>query len=307
MATALVSHPACAAHDPGPGHPECPRRLSAVMDGLVAAGLADYLRHLEAPEATRAQLERVHEGDYLDRLDALAPDSGLAYLDADTPLGPATLAAARRAAGAVIAATDAVLAGEVHNAFCLVRPPGHHATANRAMGFCYYNNVAVGVAHALEAHGLERVAVLDFDVHHGNGTDVIFATEPRVIVCSVYQRGLYPFGDHQSHSGLGVDAPLPAGAGGAQLRAAVEQTLLPVLDDFAPALLFVSAGFDGHATDDLSQLLLGDGDYDWLSERALEVAERHCGGRLVSSLEGGYALDALARCVTRHVRRLAGL
>jgi acetoin utilization deacetylase AcuC-like enzyme len=307
MPTALVSHPACAAHDPGQGHPESPRRLSAILDGLAAAGLTDLLRHVEAPEATRAQLERVHAATYLDRLEALVPDAGLRYLDPDTPLGPATLPAARRAAGAVIAATDAVLAGEVHNAFCPVRPPGHHATPDRAMGFCYYNNIAVGVAHALEAHGLERVAVLDFDVHHGNGTDLIFAQEPRVIVCSVFQRDLYPFGDHQSHSGLGVDAPLPIGAGGAELRMAVQQTLLPALDAFAPEMLFVSAGFDGHVADDLSQLLLRDHDFDWLTDRALDVADQHCHGRLVSSLEGGYALEALVRCVTSHVRRLARL
>jgi acetoin utilization deacetylase AcuC-like enzyme len=270
-------------------------------------GVLDLLWEIEAPAADRAELERVHTRAYLDRLEALAPRQGLYWLDQDTPLGPDTLAAARHAAGALVAATGAVLTGTVDNAFCLVRPPGHHATADRAMGFCYYNSVAVGVAHALAVHGLRRVAVLDFDAHHGNGTDLLFAGDSRVRVCSLFQRDLYPFGNRQSHSGLGIDAPLPAGAGGAELRTAVQSILVPALDTFRPQLLFVSAGFDGHAADEISQLLLRDEDYAWLGRQALAVAAEHCGGRLVSTLEGGYELGSLARCVTQHIRLLAGL
>jgi len=307
MATALISHPDCRLHDTGPHHPERPQRLDAIFDALLASGVLDVLVQYDAPEVSREQLSRVHEAAYLDWLESLVPGEGLLAIDADTPIGPHTLPAARRAAGAAVLATDLVLGGRVANAFCNVRPPGHHALPGRAMGFCYYNNVAIGVAHALAAHGLQRVAVVDFDVHHGNGTDLIFADDARVLVCSVFEAGLYPFGDHQSHSGSGVQVPLPPGSGGEAMRQAVSETLLPALADFAPQMVFVSAGFDGHVDDPISDLCFTDADYAWLTREVLAMAQEQAGGRLVSTLEGGYTLDALARCASAHVRLLCGL
>ena len=307
MTTALISHPACRLHETGPFHPELPQRIDAIEDQLLAAGVLDLLAYREAPLVSREQLLRVHREDYLDWLEGMSPGEGMVDIDADTVMGPNTLEAAGRAAGAAVMATDLVIAGSVRNAFCNVRPPGHHAASNRAMGFCFYNNVAVGVAHALEAHGLSRVAVFDFDVHHGNGTDVIFAHDKRVRVCSVFQKDLYPFGSGLSHSGLGTDLALPIGCGGADMRAAVESTLLTDLHDFRPEMLFVSAGFDAHAMDDVSDLRYSDSDFDWLVTQAMTVASEHASGRLVSVLEGGYDLPSLARCAASHIRILAGI
>ncbi|AOV18252.1 deacetylase [Acidihalobacter aeolianus] len=304
MSVLLLTHPACRAHDPGPGHPESPARLGAIGDQLIATGLELILQHVEAPEATREQLLRVHTPTYLDALDAASPVAGYAALDADTTLSPGSLEAARHAAGAVVAAVDRVIAGPVRRAFCAVRPPGHHAEPGRAMGFCLYNNIAIGAAHALAAHGLARVAIVDFDVHHGNGTEAAFGNEPRVLLCSTFEHPLYPYSGADTRSEHIVNVPLPAGTDGVAYRDAFASRVLPALEDFAPEVVFVSAGFDAHRDDPLAHLALIEADYDWITRRLVEVAERHAGGRLVSALDGGYALPALARSVAAHVKAL---
>jgi len=307
MATALISHPDCRKHDMGPSHPECPRRVDVITDMLMTQRLLDMLMHFDAPRVSREQLARVHTVPYLDWLNSLRPEHGLTPIDMDTAIGPRTLDAAQRAAGAVVLATDLVMEGKISNAFCNIRPPGHHASSDTAMGFCFYNNVAVGAAHALEQHGLDRVAVLDFDVHHGNGTDHIFMDDPRVLVCSLYQRGLFPFADGQDHHVGGIDVALPPGCGGSDMRTAVESAWLPAMKTFRPQMVFVSAGFDAHASDEISDLMFSDADYGWLSELVMAVADEHADGRLVSSLEGGYDLDSLARSVALHIKTLSGL
>jgi acetoin utilization deacetylase AcuC-like enzyme len=248
----------------------------------------------------------VHTEVHIDTVHAAAPDEDYAWLDPDTSMNRMSLAASLRAAGAVVRATDLVLGGEATRAFCAVRPPGHHATPVRAMGFCIFNNVAVGAAHAMEHHGLERVAILDFDVHHGNGTEDAFRGDPRVMFCSTFQHPYYPFCGADTRAGNVVNVPLPAMTGSAAFRAAVERTWLPALERFGPQLVMVSAGFDAHREDPLAHLQLEDDDYEWITRRIAEVAERHAGGRIVSTLEGGYNTRALARSVVRHVRALAG-
>ena len=307
MVTALISHPECRLHEMGPGHPECPRRLDVITDQLQSDRFLDLLMLENAPAASREQLVRVHTPVYLDWLENMVPESGLQDIDLDTKMNSKTLTAASFAAGATVFATDLVIGQRVENAFCNIRPPGHHASADKAMGFCFYNNVAVAAAHALEAHGLQRVAILDFDVHHGNGTDVIFQDDDRVLVCSLFQRDLYPFAGGDAHKAGGIDIPLPPGAGGEVMRNAVRDKWLPALDDFKPEMIFVSAGFDAHADDDISDLLFTDSDYRWLTEFAMSAASSHASGRLVSTLEGGYELDSLARCAAAHIRVLAGL
>ena len=307
MPIALVSHPACLGHDTGADHPECAQRLSSVSDRLVASGLADVLRHVEAPEATRRQLLRVHDEAHVAGLEARVPANGRIRLDPDTVVGPGSLDAARRAAGAVVAAVDLVARGEVSSAFCNVRPPGHHAERGRAMGFCLFNNVAVGAAHALEAHDFSRVAIVDFDVHHGNGTEDVFATDDRVLFCSTFQHPFYPFTPLLENSANRVSVPLAAGDGGEAFRAAVTGHWLPALERYAPDIVMVSAGFDAHVADDMSQIELTDDDYRWVSERIVEVAAASASGRIVSVLEGGYELHSLARCAELHIRTLSGL
>ena len=304
MATALITHPDCAQHEMGDGHPESPQRLRSVMDALQASGLASRLQLREAPLATREQLERVHEPGHVDLVFATAPERGYAYLDPDTSMNPRSLGAALRAAGAVVDATDVVMSGQAASAFCAVRPPGHHATRARPMGFCMFNNVAIGAAHALEAHGLERVAVLDFDVHHGNGTEDAFHDDPRVMLCSTFQHPYYPYSGADSGNEHIINVPLPAMTDGRGFRAAVERYWLPALDAYSPQLVFVSAGFDAHRDDPLAYLKLGDEDYRWVTEKLLEVASRHSRGRVVSTLEGGYNTQALGRCVVEHVAAL---
>jgi acetoin utilization deacetylase AcuC-like enzyme len=303
LTTALLTHPDCALHEMGEHHPECPERLHSVLAALKASRLP--LLEVEAPEATREELERVHAAAHVDFVLDTAPASGYAYLDPDTSMNPRSLSAALRAAGAVVKATDLVMAGEVNRAFCAVRPPGHHATRDRAMGFCVFNNVAIGAIHALEAHGLERVAVLDFDVHHGNGPEDAFHEDPRVMLCSTFQHPYYPYSGAGSGNDHIINVPLPAMTDGSGFRAAVEDTWMPALERFAPQLVFVSAGFDAHREDPLAYLNLDDEDYRWVTERLVEVAERHAKGRVVSTLEGGYNTQALARCVVEHVRVLA--
>ncbi len=299
----VYTHPDCLGHEPGAGHPESPARLQAVTSALNAA--RPGLDWQSAPLATRGQLVRVHTHDMVARvLDAKA--SGTFRLDADTVMSSGSAAAALRAAGAGIAAVDAVLRNEVKHAFCAVRPPGHHATGDISMGFCLFNCIAVAAAHALEEHRLERVAIVDFDVHHGNGTQAIFEKDRRLLYLSSHQLPLYPNTGQVDEHGVGniVNAPLPPGSGGELFRKAWSETLLPVLDAFAPQLLLVSAGFDGHRLDPLADLRLEADDFRWLSVELARLAERHCQGRLVSILEGGYSLTALRECSVAHLHGL---
>ena len=291
----------------GRHHPECPERLQAIEDQLIASGLIGCLVEHEAPLAEPEHLTRVHDADYVRAVEASSPRAGLVHLDPDTAMNPDTYRAARRAAGAVVLATDLVMGGTAHNAFCAVRPPGHHAESRRAMGFCLFNNVAVGVAHALEAHGLRRVAVVDFDVHHGNGTEDIFRRDERVLMVSTFQHPFYPYSGVEGRSERMVNVPLPAYTDGQGFRRAVVEEWLPALERFRPEALFVSAGFDAHREDDMASLGLVEADYVWVTERIREVADRHAGGRIVSVLEGGYNLSALARSVTALLKVLAGV
>jgi len=306
MATAILTHPDCALHEMGEGHPESPQRLKSILAALASSGLGPRLAMHEAPAAQREHLERVHHPEHVDFVFGTAPTQGYAYLDPDTSMNPKSLSAALRAAGAVVSATDMVMGGKARNAFCAVRPPGHHATPQRPMGFCIFNNVAIGAMHAIEAHGLERVAVLDFDVHHGNGTEDAFHEDPRVMLCSTFQHPYYPYCGADSGNDHIINVPLPAMTDGRGFRAAVERFWLPALEAFGPQMVFVSAGFDAHRDDPLAYLKLDDEDYRWVTEKLVDVADRHAQGRVVSTLEGGYDTDALARCVVEHVRVLAG-
>ena len=299
----IYSHPACLAHDSGPTHAERPERLSAVTNALHAA--FPQLNWQEAPRASRGQLLRAHAPALLEQVLETRPRERI-FLDADTVLSPASAEAALRAAGAVVAAVDAVLGGQTTRAFCAVRPPGHHATADVAMGFCLFNNIAVGALHALAAHGLERVAIVDFDVHHGNGTQAIFEHDRRVLFASSHQLPLYPGTGACDETGDGniVNAPLPPDAGSALFRSAWSERLLPAVEAFKPQLLMISAGFDAHRLDPLAQLQLDAADFEWITKELVALAKRHCGGRIVSTLEGGYDLSALAESSVAHVGAL---
>ncbi|HLT78958.1 MAG TPA: histone deacetylase family protein [Ferrovibrio sp.] len=306
MVTGLFSHSACFAHDTGEGHPECAERLRAVLAALEAEDFA-YLDRREAPRATAEQLSRVHPGDFVERMLQAIPESGLRYVDGDTIVSPGSGEAALRAAGAVCAAIDAVMAGELRNAFCAVRPPGHHAEPAQAMGFCLFNNVAVGALHARDRWKLRRIAVVDFDVHHGNGTQAVFEADADLFYASTHQFPLYPGTGARHENGVAgnvVNLPLRPFAGSAEFREAVENILLPRLEAFAPELLLISAGFDAHRADPLAQLQLTDDDYHWVTEQLLAVARKTAQGRVVSALEGGYALSALASASAAHVRAL---
>jgi len=302
-APVVFTHSACFGHDTGPGHAERPERLGAVIDGLRNA--FENAQWLEAPRATRGQLLHAHDASLLATVLETRPAERI-MLDPDTVLSPASAEAALRAAGAGVAAVDAVIGGETRSAFCAVRPPGHHATGDTAMGFCLFNSIAVAARHALDKHGLSRVAVVDFDVHHGNGTQAIFEADPRVLYLSSHQMPLYPDTGRADERGVGniVNAPLPPGAAGAEFRSAWRETLLPALDAFRPQLLLISAGFDAHWRDPLAQLRLDEDDYAWITEQLVLLADRHAQGRVVSMLEGGYDLQALRECSVAHVRAL---
>ncbi|MEO7560552.1 MAG: histone deacetylase family protein [Nitrosospira sp.] len=304
MHTTFISHPDCLLHDMGPYHPERPARLKAIEDELTASGLMDRLERHVAPLATLEQLKRVHTPEYIASLIAMVPSTGIAYLDPDTAMNPHSLAAAYRAAGAVILATDLVIGKHAENAFCSVRPPGHHAERDRAMGFCLINNIAVGVAHAIQVHALDRVAVVDFDVHHGNGTEDVFRDDPRVMMVSTFQHPFYPYSGVTGRSGRMVNIPLAAGSNGDTFRTAVSEFWLPALKKFKPQMLFISAGFDAHRDDDLASLNLLEADYTWVTERIMEVAHEYANNRIVSALEGGYELPALGRSVVAHLKVL---
>jgi len=293
-------------HDVGQGHPEQPARLRAIQDQLVSSGLALVIQQVDAPVATRAQLDRVHDPDYVTGLFAEAPYEGILRLDGDTFMMPKTLDAALRAAGAVVHGVDLVMQKEAGAAFCAVRPPGHHAERHRAMGFCYFNNIAVGAAHAMEAYGLERVAIIDFDVHHGNGTEDIFRDDPRVLFCSSFQHPFYPFSGDQTNSDHIVNIPIEAGSDGGVFRQLVAEHWLPALEAFKPQLVMISAGFDAHAEDEMGQLRLKEADYDWVTTEIKAIADKYAEGRIVSVLEGGYRLGALARSVATHIDALLG-
>ncbi len=307
MRTAYITHPECLKHQMTIEHPECPERLTAIEDQLQAAGLFDFLMYSEAPKVAIEQLVRAHDIIYINGLLAFSPSTGLYHIDGDTAMNPHTLNAALRAAGAAVFATDSVINSKVDNAFCSVRPPGHHAESRQAMGFCFFNNAAVAAAHALAEHGLERVAIVDFDVHHGNGTEEIFMDDPRVMVCSSFQHPFYPYTGAQSIDGHLINVPLKAGSIGGDFRQAIDNEWLPQLERFQPQMIFVSAGFDAHYEDDMGDLNLGESDYAWVTQRIMEIANRYADGRVVSVLEGGYALHALGRSVSAHIRVLMGI
>jgi acetoin utilization deacetylase AcuC-like enzyme len=317
--TAYITHTDCRNHDTGPGHPEHAGRLYAIEDQFIASGLDKVIRYVDAPLASDEQLLRVHPQKYIEAIRDAVPESGYARLDPDTVISPKSLDAAYRAAGSVVAAVDLVMGGEIESAFCGVRPPGHHAESTRAMGFCLFNNIAVGAAHALEAYGLERVAIVDFDVHHGNGTEEIFQNESRILFCSTFEHPFYPFTPLLENTPHRISVPMTAAAKSDEFRAAVTDQWLPALETFQPQMVFVSAGFDAHRDDDMSHVALTDADFKWVSERIVDVANRSASGRIVSSLEGGYELKSLAsleggyelkslaRCVDTHIRVLMGL
>ena len=311
MSTAFFSHAECRLHDMGAGHPECPQRLDAIHDQLRASGIDMALDFHDAPEATLEQLERAHTAGYVTQLQETMRQVREAgepkALDPDTVVGPGTWGAALRAAGAAVAATDRVLSGQAENAFCAVRPPGHHATRDETMGFCFFNNVAVAARHALDVHGLQRVAIIDFDVHHGNGTEDIIAGDERVLMCSYFQHPLYPYSGAVPKGTNMVNVPVAPYTRGPEIRQTIESSWLPALEAFKPQMIFISAGFDAHREDDLGQLGLVEDDYAWITTQLKAVADRHAQGRIVSCLEGGYALSALARSVVAHVRVLAGV
>jgi acetoin utilization deacetylase AcuC-like enzyme len=307
MSTAFITHSDCLKHDMGAGHPEQPARLTAIEDQLIASGIDAYLVRHEAPLATDEQLARVHPIEYVQAIREAAPQSGTVHLDPDTAMNPHSLRASLRAAGAGVFAVDYVFQHDKTSAFCAVRPPGHHACRARPMGFCIFNNVAVAARHAMHAHGIERVAIVDFDVHHGNGTEEIFEGDPQVLMASTFQHPFYPYCGTEMPASNMVNVPLAAGAGSRQLQEAVTRYWLPALEDFRPELVIFSAGFDAHIEDDMAMLQFKDTDYRWVTEQVKAIADRHAKGRIVSMLEGGYALSALGRSVVQHLRVLAGL
>lgn len=306
MLPAYITHADCARHEMGADHPECPERLGAINDMLLVKGLLDYMSPYDAPLATLEQLGRAHASRYVAELLDASPATGYHRVDPDTEMNPFTTTAALRAAGAAVLATDLVLSGQAPTAFCCVRPPGHHAERGAAMGFCFFNNVAVGIRHALAAHGVQRVALIDFDVHHGNGSEDIFRGDERVLMCSIFEQGVYPFtGDNATGPNM-VNVGLPSRSGSDKFRDAVSQHWLPALDAFAPELIYISAGFDGHREDDMGNIGLLESDYAWVTQQLMAVARRHCQGRVISCLEGGYVLSPLARSAAAHIQVLIG-
>ena len=306
MLSAYITHPSSLLHEMGADHPESPQRVSAINDHLLAQGLLDFMVAHAAPPATRAQVERVHTGLLISEFVAGAPASGYARIDPDTLMNAHTLDAAWHAAGAAVLAAELVARGEAPTAFCNVRPAGHHATRSAGMGFCFFNNAAVGIAHALAECAIERVALIDFDAHHGNGSEDIFAGDERVLMVSTFERGLYPYNGEEPSGPNLCNVPLERYSRGDALRDAVENRWLPALDAFRPQMIFFSAGFDAHREDDMSGLMWVERDYAWLTREVMAVAARHAQGRVVSLLEGGYDLSALARSAAAHVRALIG-
>ncbi|TCS36545.1 acetoin utilization deacetylase AcuC-like enzyme [Paucimonas lemoignei] len=309
MRTGFFTHADCSRHEMGGWHPECPERLQAIQDQLIASRIDPFLQHREAPPASLEDIGRVHTQSAIARIRDHIPSPSEHYysLDGDTFLNPFSWDAALHAAGAAIAATDAVVKGELANAFCAVRPPGHHATPTESMGFCLFNNVAIAARRALDVHGLERVAIVDFDVHHGNGTEAAFVGEDRVLMVSFFQHPFYPYSGTSDIGAHAVNVSVPAYSGGDQVRQLVTQNWLPALHAHRPQMIFVSAGFDAHREDDMGQLGLVEADYAWLTQQIMTIADQYAQGRIVSSLEGGYNLSALGRSVAAHLKVLAGL
>jgi acetoin utilization deacetylase AcuC-like enzyme len=311
MSTAYYSHPDCRRHEMGRGHPECPERLDAIADHLRATGLDVALDFRDAPEVDLRDVKLAHSAGYVaelkDLLERVRDEGQPRALDPDTLACPDTWQAVLRAAGAAVAATDAVIDREVESAFCAVRPPGHHATRDQAMGFCFFNNVAIAARHALDVRRLKRVAIVDFDVHHGNGTEDIIAGDERVLMVSIFQHPLYPYSGSVPKGTNMINVPIPPYTRGGEVREMIEAMWMPRLEAFRPEMVFISAGFDAHREDELGQLGLVEADYEWITGRIKDVADRHAKGRVVSCLEGGYALGALARSVAVHLRVLAGL
>ncbi|HLR12916.1 MAG TPA: histone deacetylase family protein [Burkholderiaceae bacterium] len=307
MDTLYITHPTFGLHEMGAFHPECPARLDAIDDQLLSSGLINYLDHGQPRDATDTDLLRVHSAAYLAQLVRQAPDRGHFSIDPDTIMNPQTLAAARLAAGAGLEAVDALMRGDHRVAFCAVRPPGHHATPDRAMGFCFYNNIALAAAYALDVHGLERVAIIDFDVHHGNGTEDAFAHDHRTLMCSFYQYPFYPGVRHEPAADNMVNVAVPAGTSGTELRELVHDVWMPRLRQFAPEMVFISAGFDAHREEQLGQLAMVEDDYAWITTQLVSLADATARGRIVSMLEGGYELSALGRSVVAHVKALSKL
>lgn len=311
MTTAFYTHADCRRHEMGTWHPESPERLQAIDDQLIASRIHHLLDHREAPLAQEADLGRVHSPDSIARIRDNCPDidADSAYfpLDADTTLNAHTWRAALRAAGTAIAATDAVIAGEIENAFCSIRPPGHHATPTEAMGFCMFNNVAIAAKHAMEVRGLQRVAIVDFDVHHGNGTEDAFRDDPRVLMVSFFQHPFYPYTGTDHPASNMINVPVPAHSSGKAVREIVLNDWLPALHAQRPEMIFISAGFDAHREDDMAQMGLVEADYAWITRQIMAVAKQYAQGRIVSCLEGGYHLSALGRSVVAHLKVLAEL
>ena len=309
MTVAYITHPSSMLHEMGPHHPECPDRVRVIDEHLRAKGLIDFMREETAPVATREVILRAHSAELLDELEAISPSQGYAGIDGDTTMNPHTLNAVLHAVGAAVRAVDLVCAGEVQRAFCNVRPPGHHAERDRAMGFCFLNTAAIAVLHALEAHGLQRVALVDFDVHHGNGSEDILVEEcnaGRVLMVSTFQHHLYPGSGERPMADNMVNVPLTAYTKGDAMRAAVTDRWLPALHDFKPELIVISAGFDAHRDDELASLGWVEADYRWVTQQLVAIADQYANGCIVSTLEGGYSLGALARSVGEHVKVLIG-
>ncbi len=314
--TGYFSHRDCWKHDMGPGHPECPERLDAIEDRLLITGVFDALERIDAPLAALADLELAHDRAHIavlrgftERLkdEVAAGGPTHAQIDPDTSINVHTYTAALRSAGAAMAATDAVMAGELENAFCAVRPPGHHAARNKASGFCFFNNVSVAAKYALERYNLQRVAVVDFDVHHGDGTEDILSGDERALMVGIFQHPFYPFTGDQNPASNMLNVPVAAYTRGMEVRELIEMTWMPRLEEFKPEMIFISAGFDAHREDDMGQLGLVEQDYAWITQRIKDVARRFSKGRIVSCLEGGYVMSALSRSVEAHVRVLADL
>lgn len=306
MTVAIITHSHCQLHDNGSvHHPECPERLGAINDRMITSGVDWVARHYDSHTAKTEHLLRVHDADYIERVFNSTPTEGHVMLDGDTGMNPHTLDAALHAAGAAVMGVDLVMAGTHRHVFCAVRPPGHHAGRANAAGFCIFNNVAVGAAHALEAHGLERVAIIDFDVHHGDGTENIFSAEPRVLFCSSFQHPYYPFSGADTHLPNVRNLPLPAGTRGGAWADAVETSWFPALRDFKPQLIMISAGFDSHLEDDMGGFSLVERDYVWITSELCQIAKEFGEGRVVSCLEGGYDLSSLGRSATAHIKEMA--
>jgi acetoin utilization deacetylase AcuC-like enzyme len=303
--TAFVSHPDTLLHVMDGNHPESPARITVIKNAVMASDLKQKLQFYEAPAASKTQLERVHSKDYVEHIHQIAPKAGLVRLDGDTSMGPMSLSATLHASGAVILATDLVLSGKAKNAFCCVRPPGHHAGRANSAGFCIFNHVAVGVAHAMAQYKIKRVAIIDFDVHHGDGTEDIFKDNPNVMLCSTFQHPFYPHRGADTRSKNMINLPLPAKSNGEDFKKVFEAEIKPALTNFKPEVIYISAGFDAHENDPLADLSLTTQDYNWLTEFIKETAKNCCAGRIISSLEGGYHLPSLSESVLAHIHSLA--